>query len=54
MLHCGVLNLMLHGRGLCLDLTVTVVIAQHYREVLYLNVTLWGVKSKCYRVKVYV
>ena len=45
---------MLQGEGLCLDLTVMVVIVKHYREVLYLNVTLWGVKSKFYRVRVYV
>ena len=36
-----------------LDLTVTVVTVKHYRDVLYLNVTLLGVKSKCYRVRVY-
>ena len=35
---------MLQGEGLCLNLTVRVVIAKRYTEVLYLNVTLWGVR----------
>ena len=36
-----------------LDQTVMDVTIKHYREVLYLNVTLLGVKFKCYRVRVY-